>query len=191
MVEIPNQLLEAAAIFDHWAANQMLRVQEENKISKPLYHYTDANGLKGIIEKQEIWFTSHRYLNDPTELSFGIDAAHQAIASVSKKRSDRVKLFCSVLADLLNVGNITQALEYLLASFSYKRNDLGQWRAYASNGRGFALGLAPHLFAVEEEKPNQKENEKFAVTPLNMEAAKRESAIPKSSKRRQIYLNAL
>ena len=33
-----------------------------------------------------------------------------------------------------------------------------QWRAYADNGRGFAIGLAPHLFHTEEErefKPNE------------------------------------
>ena len=29
----------------------------------------------GIIENQQIWFTSHRYLNDPSELRFGIDTA--------------------------------------------------------------------------------------------------------------------
>jgi hypothetical protein len=166
MVAIPDKLLEATALFNHWAADQMHQAEQEKKISDPLYHYTDANGLKGIIEKREIWFTSHRYLNDPTELSFGIDAAHEAIATVSEKRSDRVKFFCSMLADLLNVGNMTQTLEYLLASFSYERNDLGQWRAYASDGRGFALGLAPHLFAVEEEKPDQKPNEKIGVYPI-------------------------
>jgi Protein of unknown function (DUF2971) len=110
-----------------------------------------------------------------------MDVAAPVVGSIW---SDRVKLFCSVLADLLNVGNITQALEYLLASFSYKRNDLGQWRAYASNGRGFALGLAPHLFAVEEEKPNQKENEKFAVYPIEYgsgKARKRHSEVIKKA----------
>ena len=29
--------------------------------------------ISWIIENQQIWFTSHRYLNDPSELRFGID----------------------------------------------------------------------------------------------------------------------
>jgi hypothetical protein len=165
MVAIPNQLLEAAANFDVWANDRMLRAEEQKKISEPLYHYTDAAGLKGIIDKQEIWFTGHRYLNDPSELTFGIDAAHKEIKAVSVKGGS-AKCFCDRLSDLFNVHTITDELEYLLAGFSYARNDLGQWRAYGCNGRGFALGLAPHLFAVEQEKPAQKLNEKIGVYPV-------------------------
>jgi hypothetical protein len=35
---------------------------------------------------------------------------------------------------------------FYIASFSRARDDLGQWRAYADNGRGFAIGFAPYLF---------------------------------------------
>lgn len=34
-----------------------------------LYHYTDANGLKGIIENNELWATHYQYLNDFTEVA--------------------------------------------------------------------------------------------------------------------------
>jgi hypothetical protein len=149
----------------------MLRAEEEKRIVGPLYHYTDAAGLKGIIEKKEIWFTSHRYLNDPSELTFGIDAAHQAITAVSVKGGP-VKCFCDRLSDLFNVHTITEELEYLLAGFSYERNDLGQWRAYGCNGRGFALGLASRLFAVEQKTPDQKQNEKIAVYPVEYGSAR-------------------
>jgi DUF2971 family protein len=67
---------------------------------------------------------------------------------------------------------ITNELEYFIAGFSYERNDLGQWRAYGCNGRGFALGLAPRLFAVEEEKPGMKWNEKIGVYPVEYGSAR-------------------
>src|SRR5262245_33669273 len=166
MVVIPNDLLTASALFQHWSAARLLRAQEEQKILEPLYHYTDANGLKGIIESQQIWFTSHRYLNDPSEIIFGIGAAQEVIASVSAQRSGRVKIFCDLLANLFTIGNITKLLEYLVASFSRESDDLGQWRAYGCDGHGFALGLAPHLFQVEERKPSQKPNEVTVVHPI-------------------------
>ena len=166
MVAIPNSLLTAAGIFKHWAADRLLQLQEEKKILEPLYHYTDASGLKGIVESQQIWFTSHRYLNDPSELILGIDAAQEAIAIVKAERSARVGVFCDILANLFNIGNITKSLEYLVASFSRERDDLGQWRAYGCNGHGFALGLASHLFRVEEQKPDQKPNEVTVVYPI-------------------------
>jgi Protein of unknown function (DUF2971) len=166
MVAIPAPLLTAAALFQHWSADRLLRAQKEQTILEPLYHYTDASGLKGIIESQQIWFTSHRYLNDPSEIIFGTGAAQETIATVSAQRSGRVKIFCDVLADLFNVGNITKSLEYLVASFSRERDDLGQWRAYGRDGHGFALGLASHLFQVEEQKPDQKPNEVTVVYPV-------------------------
>src|SRR5262245_20097593 len=166
MVAIPPDLLTATGLFQQWSANRLLQAQEENKILVPLYHYTDASGLKGIIESQQIWFTSHRYLNDPSEMIFGTGAAQDVIASVSAQRSRRVKIFCDMLADLFTIGNITKSLEYLVASFSRESDDLGQWRAYGCDGHGFALGLASHLFQVEEQKPGQKPNEVTVVYPI-------------------------
>src|SRR5437868_12026730 len=36
-----------------------------------LFHYTTAEGLKGIIEKNELWATSAYFLNDSTEITYG------------------------------------------------------------------------------------------------------------------------
>src|SRR5438876_851599 len=104
MVRIPHQLLEATDLFRRWADDQIPRSEEERKITVPLYHYTDASGLKGIIENQQIWFTSYQYLNDPSELSFGIDAAQKAIRAVSAKGP--AKAFCDRLAERFTVQNI-------------------------------------------------------------------------------------
>ncbi len=39
-----------------------------------LYHYTSAEGLKGILEDRRIWASDIFYLNDWTELFLGRDA---------------------------------------------------------------------------------------------------------------------
>jgi hypothetical protein len=52
---------------------------------------------------------------------------------------------------------------YFVASFSQKPNDLGQWRAYADNGRGVAIGLAPKLFQVLPDQSNLGVAEKTLV----------------------------
>ena len=33
-----------------------------------LFHYTDAAGVRGIVENNELWATHYHYLNDFTEL---------------------------------------------------------------------------------------------------------------------------
>jgi SIR2-like protein/DUF2971 family protein len=45
------------------------------------------------------------------------------------------------------------ALEFFIACFSRARDDLGQWRAYADNGRGVAIGLSPSVFTVHDKPP--------------------------------------
>ncbi len=39
-------------------------------------------------------------------------------------------------------------LGFFVASFSRAADDLGQWRGYGDDGRGFAVGFAPGLFHV-------------------------------------------
>jgi hypothetical protein len=39
------------------------------------------------------------------------------------------------------LGEIEQVAHFFVCSFSKSGNDLGQWRAYADNGRGFSLGF--------------------------------------------------
>ncbi|BBZ42979.1 hypothetical protein MPRM_02600 [Mycobacterium parmense] len=34
-----------------------------------VYHYTDTQAFKGVVEKAELWATDFRYLNDPASSS--------------------------------------------------------------------------------------------------------------------------
>ncbi|EJG2383281.1 hypothetical protein HMPREF1144_0490 [Klebsiella sp. OBRC7] len=38
-----------------------------------IYHYTDLNGLKGIIESGSLWATHFSFLNDSNELTHGMN----------------------------------------------------------------------------------------------------------------------
>src|SRR5437588_10119257 len=40
-----------------------------------IFHYTDAGGFKGIVERDQIWLTERTHLNDPTELAYGLKYA--------------------------------------------------------------------------------------------------------------------
>ena len=40
-----------------------------------LYHYTDARGLQGIVEKGTLWASSVHHLNDFREYALGLDAS--------------------------------------------------------------------------------------------------------------------
>jgi hypothetical protein len=120
-------------------------------IKQTLYHYTDANGFKGIIENDEIWFTDYRYLNDPSELRHGILLAHETIrAKMATAKAVNADFLCKMMADLFTSDNVSDHLKFFIASFSRDRDELGQWRTYADNGRGFAIGLSKAMFAATD-----------------------------------------
>jgi hypothetical protein len=97
-----------------------------------LYHYTNAEGFRGIIDKHEIWMTNTAFLNDPTEcklLSNEKDLFAGAVLSnehVKQAWDEFVKNFAD-----------KDRSDYYLASFSKIRDLLEQWRAYGNFCIGF------------------------------------------------------
>jgi hypothetical protein len=152
---LPPVLQEAIGKFTDWAEQHLLAEQNASTITVPLYHYTNNQGLRGILESGRIWFTDYRHLNDPSELMHGIDMAHDVAGSLGRGADGRVRLFLEDFADLLRPDNFTATLEFFIASFSRARDDLGQWRAYADNGRGYAIGFAPRMFGIGELVPGR------------------------------------
>jgi hypothetical protein len=51
-----------------------------------------------------------------------------------------------------------------VACLSRLRDDLSQWRAYGTDGKGFAVGIAPHIF--KPEPSTLPIGETFVVSPV-------------------------
>jgi hypothetical protein len=148
-VDLPHTLEVAINDYHVWGDGYFRRVERRGRITKPLYHYTDMRGFEGILKNEEIWFTDYRHLNDPKELMHGIGLAKAMLARRIKSGGIQGLLFGWV-EDLLTKRNFGRALVFFIASFSRNGDDLGQWRAYADDGRGVAIGLAPDVFAPLE-----------------------------------------
>ena len=111
-----------------------------------LYHYTTADGLKGIVENHELWATSAYYLNDLTEIMYGYQLIDEAVEAWRKKVNP---------PELSMAGGLVYALQrqfghdYLkrniitpiyLTCFCEEDNLLSQWRAYGQSG-GYSIGF--------------------------------------------------
>src|SRR5438128_2429934 len=131
---LPPVLQEAIDKYRAWAERHLQAEQNTTSITEPLYHYTDGNGLKGILENGQVWFTDYRHLNDPSELTHGIDMARDVARLLGNGADGRVRLFLENFADLFTHRNFDTTLEFFIASFSRARDDLGQWRAYSGDG---------------------------------------------------------
>ena len=92
MSPLPPSLEEAIADFRLWVDEDYLGPEQEaSRIDMPLYHYTDARGLEGIIKSGTIWFTDYRHMNDPSELVHGIDLAHFVADDPDLKADQRIE----------------------------------------------------------------------------------------------------
>ncbi|WP_431273652.1 DUF2971 domain-containing protein [Variovorax ureilyticus] len=100
-----------------------------------VFHYTDAGGLIGILAaKGELWATDVRCMNDANEMTHGNVLLQKAI---EERRGDPA---CTLLSGLLEHPAFLSGIVFT-TSFSSERDLLSQWRAYADNGAGFALGF--------------------------------------------------
>src|SRR3569833_580581 len=120
------------------------------QLPERLFHYTNADGLKGIIRTRTFWFTDIAYLNDSMEFMFGVSCLDKAL---SKHR-----LHPSLNEALRPVGSFTAAaLKAYIACFSERDNLLTQWIGYGSQGSGYSIGLAGS--SVSEITKNRKLHE--------------------------------
>lgn len=132
-----------------------------------LWHYTTAEGLKGILSDQTLWATDYRYLNDTLEFNYSKTLIHQALLP---KAIHIIKERCKVdpeakritemhggyqntagleLADALEIPFESMLLNekpFVLSfckvpvndSFEQKNGLLSQWRGYGKDG-GYAI----------------------------------------------------
>jgi len=118
-----------------------------------IYHYTDDTGLRGILETGKFWLSDIFNLNDPSELKHGYSLAITLLKRKAANNSVAVAEFIKILESFGKSGGNIELANYFICSFSSCGNDLGQWRAYADNGRGYALGFAAK--SLEEAFINQ------------------------------------
>ncbi|MHB1856482.1 MAG: DUF2971 domain-containing protein, partial [Acidobacteriaceae bacterium] len=106
-----------------------------------LYHYTNDIGLRGILDSGKLWFTSVAFLNDPSELRHGVSLAMDLLDNETAQLCDAQRQFAQGFRSLM--PEVVQRIKKLafVCSFSQCGDDLGQWRAYADDGRGYALGF--------------------------------------------------
>lgn len=79
-------------------------------------------------------------LNDPSELSHGFSHAANILNSKAEKGQPESQIFAKRFA-AFHQGGLHESAHFFVCSFSADGDDLGQWRAYADNGRGYALGF--------------------------------------------------
>ena len=112
-----------------------------------IYHYTSIDGLKGILQNDNInlWATRYNFLNDPFEFVFAKSIIEPKLAVLSLEEG---KIFDSEM----------HMYPYIV-SFCEVNDNLNMWKLYGNNGLGFILGFDKELLyehAQQEANTLQK-----------------------------------
>lgn len=145
--------------------SELFGLRKHFKGSPPglLYHYTDAVGLLGLL-RGETWFTHYSALNDDREGSYFLEVlARWAARGGSARRSP------TWLESLLEGGLriVSPCSTPFVFSLSARGDSLPQWRGYAADGAGYALGFdGPALTAIVRPEPLRKPISQVGCFPV-------------------------
>jgi hypothetical protein len=109
-----------------------------------LYHYTDAGGFAAIVQQGLLRATDIRFLNDPLELRYAWEALLAALETAKAEKPDYSEAYDAALQAISMTNAIDpDAIEDRIfsTSFSADGDELGQWRSYAVDAKGMALGF--------------------------------------------------
>lgn len=119
--------------------------------SKPddrvIYHYCDTNALLSILTNNKLWYTHAAYLNDTMEITRGVDICRSVIEGQLKSTDD------PVLQNAKSYLQNAEKWQYYICCFSEAKDRLSQWRSYASDGDGFAIGFSSTELSVGIDDP--------------------------------------
>lgn len=108
-----------------------------------IYHYCNVEAFRAIIQNKTIWLSSVYNLNDYKEIHWIKDKVTKKIEeSKTKDNFSKYKAFENLY--------INQLPNVYIASFSQGDDLLSQWRAYANDGFGVAIGFNTDYFKTND-----------------------------------------
>ena len=153
------------------------------KIPSLITHYTNDEGLRGILSTRELWLTNVFNLNDPSEIKFGVNRAIEILNKLSKNGTSDQRYFADRFSHIYR-NSIERAAHFFACSFSKNSDELGQWRAYGDDGRGYSIEFKTELLekAFElEHQPVPGTNSVFDVRYNNAEIVKIQTKLVSSA----------
>lgn len=95
-----------------------------------VYHYTDPAGFLGILESRSLWLSDYSYLNDPSEIRYGVSLAQDRLHRLGE--GDH----CGLLQEWAKSIAVDDTRVYL-ACFSREGESISHWREYGDIAVGF------------------------------------------------------
>ena len=125
-----------------------------------LYHYTDANGLLGILNNNSLWATHIHFLNDIKELHSGVERLNLFLEQEKKMVNELItdnelldlhpalRFLCTSYDQTINDLNflLNEKIDIYIISFTDKKDNLRQWMSYCPPNGGYCIEFNEEVF---------------------------------------------
>lgn len=109
-----------------------------------LYHYCSIEALYGILDSQTLRLTRIRYMNDNKEFNWIFELARRLIwQKLDRPKDELSRRLYEQIFESCNGLYIHESFipNFYCSCFSRNGDSLSQWRAYADDGKGVAIGF--------------------------------------------------
>lgn len=107
----------------------------KHEVGDIIYHYTSLETLIHIVEKQTLWATNSRFLNDREEYIHGVKLLTKTLENFINR--ENFEIIKALIPGLEKISKIN----HFITCFSRNGDLLSQWRAYANDGKGISIGF--------------------------------------------------
>jgi hypothetical protein len=108
--------------------------------TKPLYHYTSEDGLRGITRSHELWLSDLGTSNDPRDVQLGVETLRAITKQIGEREfsGENAAVLFRITDNILNYFNDSRCYT---ACFTPYADNINMWREYADAGKGYSIGF--------------------------------------------------
>jgi hypothetical protein len=144
-------------------------------IPNTLFHFSDSQGLMGILTSHKVWASNADFLNDSSEPSYALEIIKRAFEEVTSKLHSGSTIERALAGFWKSAMKEYETLGPHIYIFCLSEHDdlLSQWRSYGAYGAGYAMAFdgpelndllkaseGQYLLRVIYEEKQQKEEAK-------------------------------
>jgi hypothetical protein len=132
----------------------------QKKIPETLFHYTSSAAFLSIVQNDTLWFSDFRYMNDLSELEYGVNlvraALHKRLDGATNP--DVVRVMPFAFEQLARAMTYTDVFVFCMCE---ENNLLNQWRVYGRDTVPVSMELATNSFTDQIWEPYS-----FEIIPM-------------------------
>lgn len=128
----------------------------EKVLPEVLYHYCSLDTFYNIMKNRSIWLSDISKSNDSQELNWITQQLKNSLSHCFFRFYDRMReqglleqlnnSEYKKMTDSINAYDLSKSLKCWAFCLSEKGDNLGQWRGYADDGQGLAIGFNRDFF---------------------------------------------